>query len=206
MKGKGPESYLSADVEQWIVSWISHMADIRSGQTKNDILDKVQVLVNRLNLETPWPTGWPSDKWYWLFMGQYPLLQYCMVLALSKEQAGVMYDHLYVWFLELRAYCTSLGEHTIFEDVTHIYNCNEICFPLAPKPWKVLVNIRNIKHHYQARFTNAKAQITVLLCSSASGHYTNPLVIYPGVKPHNELCNHFHEMFEEGLFGNLESR
>ena len=85
MKRKGPQPYLSADVEQWIVSWISHMADIRYGQTESDILDKVQVLVNSLNLETPWPTGRPLDKWYWLFMGCNPLLQYRMVSALSKE-------------------------------------------------------------------------------------------------------------------------
>ena len=83
---------------------------------------------------------------------------------------------------------------------TLIYNCDETGFPLAPKPWKVLVNIRNIKHNYQAGFANTKAQITVLLCLRASVHYTNPLVIYPGVQPYNELCNHFHEMFEEGLF------
>ena len=99
MKRKGPEPYLSADVEQQIVSWVSRMADIRYGQTKSDILDKVQVLVNSLNLETPWPTGWPLDKWYQLFMGCNPLLQYCMVSALSKERGGVMYDHLYAWFL-----------------------------------------------------------------------------------------------------------
>ena len=206
MKRKGPEPYLSADVEQWIVSWISRMADIGYGQTKSDILDKVQVLVNSLNLETPWPTGQPSDKWYWLFMGHNPLLQYRMVSALSEERAGVMYDHLYAWFLELRAYCTSLGELTIFEDATRIYNCDETGFPLAPKPRKVLVNIGNTKHHYQAGFANTKAQITVLLCSNASGHYASPLAIYPGVQPRNELRNHFHETFKEGLFGNSESR
>ena len=139
-------------------------------------------------------------------MGHNPLLQYRMVLALSKEQAGVAYDHLYAWFLKLRAYWTSLGELTIFKDSTGIYNCDKTGFPLAPKPRKVLVNIGNTKHHYQAGFVNTKAQITVLLCLSASGHYTSPLVIYPGVQPRNELRNHFHETFEEGLFGNLESR
>ena len=48
-------------------------------------------------------------------------------------------------------------------------------------------------------------QITVLLCASAVGHYTKPLIVYPGVQPRLELCEKFHEMLEEGLFGNSES-
>ena len=45
----------------------------------------------------------------------------------------------------------------------------------------------------------------VVMSASASGHYTKPLIVYPGVQPRNELRNHFHKTFEEGLFGNSES-
>ena len=184
---KGPEPILLPHIEERIVSWVSHMADIEYGQTKNDILDKVQVLVNTLGLKTPQENGCPSDKWYRLFMGCHELLQYQMVSALSKEHAGVTYDHLYAWFLELKGYCSALGEFNLFEDATRVYNCDETGFPLAPKPWKVPVNIANTKHHYQSGFANTKAQIMVLMCASASSHYTKPLVVYSGVQPRNEL-------------------
>ena len=96
-------------------------------------------------------------------MGRHELLQYQMVSTLSKERAGITYDHLYAWFLELKGYCSALGELDLFEDLTRIYNCDKTGFPLAPKPRKVLVNIANSKHHYQSGFANTKAQIMVLM-------------------------------------------
>ena len=85
-----------------------------------------------------------------------------------------------------------------------VYNCDETGFPLAPKPKKVIVE-RGGNHHYQSGITNMKAQITVLLCASAVGHYTKPLIVYPGVQPQIELRQHFHDTFNEGLFRNSES-
>ena len=38
------------------------MAKIGYGQTRNDIVEKVQVLVNKLNITIPWPEGRPTDK------------------------------------------------------------------------------------------------------------------------------------------------
>ena len=85
-----------------------------------------------------------------------------------------------------------------------VYNCDETGFPLALKPKKVIVESGG-NHHYQSGIANTKAQITVLLCASAVGHYTKPLIVYPGVQPRMELRKHFHDTFNEGLFGNSES-
>ena len=40
------------------------MAKIGYGQIRNDIVEKVPVLVNKLDITTPWPEGQPTDKWY----------------------------------------------------------------------------------------------------------------------------------------------
>ena len=45
-------------------------------------------------------------------------------------------------------------------------------------------------------------QITVLIRTSASGHYIKPLVVYPGVQPRMQLQEDFHNKSPGGLFGN----
>ena len=61
------------------------MAWIGYGQTKEQIKDKVQELVNSLKMTTPWEDGHPSEKWYHLFMQRHPELKYRMSQALARE-------------------------------------------------------------------------------------------------------------------------
>ena len=82
---KGPEPMLSLDLENCIVKWIIHMACIGYGQTQSDILDKVQELVTKLKILTPFTDGRPSHKWYQLFMQRYPDIHAKMVNVLSHE-------------------------------------------------------------------------------------------------------------------------
>ena len=201
---KGRQTILEAELEARIAEWVSCMAHIGYGQTKSDIQDKVQELVKKLKITTPWPNDRPSEKWYRGFMNRHPNLHYRMVSALCKERASVSFDNIFEWFMDLRNFLIETGNQDMFEDPTRIYNCDETGFPLAPKPKKVIVE-RGGTHHYQSGIANTKAQITVLLCCSAVGHYTKPLVVYPGVQPRTELRQHFHDTFNEGLFGNSES-
>ena len=81
----GPEPMLTRGLEDRVVSWIIKMARIGYGQTKEQIKDKVQELVNSLKMKTPWEDGRPSEKWYHLFMKQHPELKYRMSQALARE-------------------------------------------------------------------------------------------------------------------------
>ena len=54
---KGHGTILPAELEVCIADWLGHMAKISYGQTRNDIAEKVQVLINKLNITTPWPEG-----------------------------------------------------------------------------------------------------------------------------------------------------
>ena len=201
---KGHGTILPAELEVRIADWIGHMAKIGYGQTRNDIVEKVQVLINKLNITTPWPEGQPTDKWYRGYMEHHPNLHYRMVSALCKERASVSFDNIYEWFLDLHNFVVGIGLPNLFEDPTRVYNCDETSFPLALKPKKVIVK-HGGNHHYQSGIANMKAQITVLLWANAVGHYTKPLIVYPGVQPQTELRQHFHDTFNEGLFGNSES-
>ena len=191
-------------MEDRVAAWVRHMARIGYGQTKNDVINKVQELIKKLQIPTPWDNGRPTEKWYRGFSKRYPTLYYRMALALNKERASVSFENIAEWFDDLQAYVVEIGLLYIFKDPTRIYNCDETGFPLAPKPHKVLVE-RGQSHVYQSGVANTKTQITVLLCASAVGHYTKPLVVYPGVQPRTELRETFHDTFPEGLFGNSES-
>ena len=49
------------------------MARIEYGQTRTDILDKVEELLNKLNVKKMFgDSNRPSIKWYTLFMARHP--------------------------------------------------------------------------------------------------------------------------------------
>ena len=70
----------------------------------------------------------------------------------------------------------TLRSNDIYNDPTHIFNCDDTGMPLNPKPLKVVgeVGERNL-----CRISgNSKSQITVLACASAAGYPLPPFVIY----------------------------
>ena len=70
---KGPPTKLSPELEKRIEKWIGHMARIGYGQTRTDILDKVEELLNKLNIKKMFgDSNRPSIKWYTLFMARHP--------------------------------------------------------------------------------------------------------------------------------------
>ena len=72
---KGPPMKLSPELEDGIEKWIIHMARIGYGQMRSDILDKVEELLNKLNVQKKFgDSNRPSMKWYMLFMERYPNL------------------------------------------------------------------------------------------------------------------------------------
>ena len=70
---KGPPTKLSPELENRIEKWIVHMARIGYGQTRTDILEKVEELLNKLNIKKMFSdSNGPSIQWYTLFMARHP--------------------------------------------------------------------------------------------------------------------------------------
>ena len=78
------------------------------------------------------------------------------------------------------------GHENILDDPSHIDNCNETGFLMAPKPGK------GEAHVYQAGTSSSKTQITALIASSAAGHFIPLMIEYPGVQLRTQLCDDFH--------------
>ena len=83
------------------------------------------------------------------------------------------------------------GHENILDDLSHIYNCDETGFPMAPKLGKVIAG-KGEAHVYQAGTSSSKTQITALIASSAAGHFIPPMIVYPGVQLRTQLCEDFH--------------
>ena len=72
---KGPPTKLSLELEDRIKKWIIHLVRIGYGQMRSDILDKVEELLNKLNIQKKFSdSNRPSIKWYTLFMERHPNL------------------------------------------------------------------------------------------------------------------------------------
>ena len=96
------------------------------------------------------------------------------------------------------------GYKQILDDPSHIYNCDETGFPMAPKPGKVIAGKGEV-HVYQTGTSSSKNQITTLLASSAAGHFILPVIVYPRVQPRMQLRDEVHVTLPWGVFGNSAS-
>ena len=120
---KGLPTKLSPELENCIEKWIIHMARIGYGQTRTDILDKVEELLNKLNVKKIFgDSNRPSIKWYTLFMARHPDLRMRMTSALSCARCDVSYDNLKYWFNELKEYLAKVKHADILEDLSRLYN------------------------------------------------------------------------------------
>ena len=140
-----PPTKLSPELENWIKKWIIL---IGYGQTRTDMLDKVEELLNKLNVKKMFgDSNRPSIKWYTLFMARHPDLQMRMTSALSCARCDVSYDNLKHWFNELNDYLAQVKHADILEDLSRLYNCDKTGFLLVPKTKKVITS-KHDKHVY----------------------------------------------------------
>ena len=121
----GPELYISQHLEDRIAAWLTKMARIGYGQTKEQLFDKVQELVIHLNITTPFKNNRPTKMWYRLFMTCYPDLAHKQPLLLSKQWASVTKEHLYEWFDDLKKYMEESGHGYILDLPECIFNADE---------------------------------------------------------------------------------
>ncbi|RUS76597.1 hypothetical protein EGW08_015639 [Elysia chlorotica] len=114
---------------------------------------------------------------------------------LGKQRALVSKKDILDWFSTFSQAIKDIDASILLEP-DRIYNCDESGFSLNALSGRVLSYLDN-KFVYQVCFF-VKTLITALVCCSATGYYTWPMLIYPGTqfrgfKPH--------EVFEESFIG-----
>ncbi|KAI4470841.1 tc5 transposase dna-binding domain [Holotrichia oblita] len=128
----GPETTLTWDEEKLLVKWLLTIASLGFPATKLQLLDSVQLLVEKLNRANKLKNNRPGNKWYKSFLKRHPELSERVTQNLTKGRSEVTEQKLRGWFDEIQQYFTSKN-FDVFEDPRRVYNCDETAFFLAPK-------------------------------------------------------------------------
>ncbi|GFO31344.1 tigger transposable element-derived protein 6-like protein [Plakobranchus ocellatus] len=149
--------------------------------------------------KTMWESNKPSVKWFRLFRKRHPEIVFRKPQLLGKQRALITRKDILDWFDGFTSKI-KLIDPTIFLEPERIYNCDESGFSLNALSGRILTYMSN-NFVYQVG-SEAKTLITALVCCSATGHYTWPMLIYPGTQ-----FRGFRpwEVFENSFIGRSES-
>ena len=134
-----------------------------------------------------------------LFRKRHPEIVFRKPQLVGKQRALVTKKDILNWFADMTATIKSI-DATIFLEPERIYNCDESGFSLNALNGRVLSYLSN-NFVYQVG-SEAKTLITALVCCSATGHYTWPMLIYPGTQFRGFRPQ---EVFENSFIGRSEN-
>ena len=94
------------------------------------------------------------------FLAMFSGLELCQAQLLNHQRAGISR-----WYQELFEYLEETGNLSLLDKPLWIFNADEMGFPMAPRPTKVLAGKGDPKVYQQG--SSDKLQITILLTSNA---------------------------------------
>ena len=180
------------------------MARISYGQSKNDLFNRIRAIVKWLKWEMKFVDGHLEEQWYQLFLQHFLDLKLCQAQLLSLHHASVSQNALNIWYRELFEYLEETGNLSILDEHLHIFNADEMRFPMASQPTKVLTG-KGDPNVYQQGSSN-KLQITILMMSNAVALYIPPLVVYPGCNFRQTFIKNFYSHFPTAIFWHSTNR
>lgn len=134
----GPPTILSSEEEALLVKWIFHVGDLGFPITKEQLLDSVQILLNKTKRETIFTENRPGRKWYEGFTRRHPKVVEKQCQNLTSARANITEAGLRGWYAEVQRYLTNEGIMDILDDPTRVFNMDESGFYLNPNPGKVI--------------------------------------------------------------------
>ena len=174
----GPPSYLSAEEEDELVSFLNGCSSIGYARSKKQTITLVQRVVESKGLNVK-----VSDGWWKSFMKRHGTLTLRAAEPLSYARAVCSQPEILNHYYDLLQ--QTLIEHDLTDKPNQIFNLDESGMPLDPCPPKVITQ-KGIKHSASIT-TGDKAQITTLACCSAAGYVLPPLVVFDRKKLKSEM-------------------
>lgn len=173
----GPETMLTCAEETLLVKWLLTIADAGFPATRLQLLDSVQILMEKLNRPNKFKNNRPGKKWYQCFMKRHPELTERLTQNLTKSRSEVSEEKLRKWFDEVKQYFESKNLGNVFKDPRRVYNCDESAFFLAPKGIKCLVR-KGDKTTYNFISNDDKECLTCLMTANADGMLLPPMIMF----------------------------
>ena len=166
---QGPKPYLTTEEEEELASFLVRCARIGYPHTRQQVIGIVQNVVNSKNMDVVITSGWWErfrQRHPYLTLRTAVPLSYVRAMASDSDSIDRYYD-----LLE-----ETLKSNDIYNDPTHIFNCDETGMPLNPKPLKI---VGEVGAKSMSKISgNSKSQITVLACTSAAGYPLPPFVVW----------------------------
>ncbi|XP_020296543.1 uncharacterized protein LOC109861344 [Pseudomyrmex gracilis] len=184
----GPDPYLTVPGEEKLVLWIKNLVKCGFPPKKYFLLNTIQKIVKDSNFKTPFKHDRPGKKWLKLFLQRHPDLSIRQSEGISKGRAVITEESLRKWFKDLKSYLKENNLEDVLQDSTRIFNGDETAFSLCPNTGKV-IGAKGWKNIYEVKMGNERETITVLLVFSASGQIAPPMIVYPYIRPSQELVN-----------------
>ena len=165
----GPKSYLTAREEEELVDFLEIHSRIGYPYTRKHVLGIIQDVIDTKGIRAT-----VSNGWWQSFIRRHPTLTLRTAVPLSIARASATDAHMIdSYFDKLEKI---LVKNNILNKASNIFNCDETGFSLAPKSPKVVTTVGSKQVSHITGDT--KTQITVLVCTSASGYALPPFVIF----------------------------
>ncbi|KAJ8971663.1 hypothetical protein NQ314_000588 [Rhamnusium bicolor] len=173
----GPETTLTSIEEDLLVKWLLSIADAGFPATRVQLLDSVQIIMQKLDRPNKFKNNRPGKKWFRCFLNRHPQLSERLTQNLTKSRSEVNEEKLRKWFDEIKDYVKSKKLEDVFEDPKRIFNTDETAFFLSPKGIKCLVR-KGDKTSYNFINNDEKECLTTLITANAAGMLVPPMVMF----------------------------
>lgn len=193
----GPAPGLTFEQERILKSHLLHMDKIGYGIPKKDVAMLIKEILDKAEIEDPasynedtrkFKENMPSTAWIYRFIRRNPECSTRTPENLGYQRSYVNEAQIRNWFKDLEKFF--IEQHGINatdffsrENSSRIFNLDESGFPLSGTNGKLkIISTRGSKNVYRLA-PDSKEQVTVLGCVSAAGEFSNPFVIFPGIRP-----------------------
>ena len=116
--------------------WIIKMAEIGYGQCRQQVTTMVKKILDTHNRPNPFPDIILGKDWWYAFLRRHPEISLCTPQALEACRAKACTPRaINSWYMDFEQF---LLTHSLIEQPSKIWNCDESGFSLCPKSAKIL--------------------------------------------------------------------
>lgn len=190
----GPSAYLTNHQETRLTNWLITMSKIGYAVVRKEIPDVVKGVLDEAEKDgyvipegRKFVDNRPSKCWIYSFFKRHPKLSARIPENLGYQRAIITEELLRDWFTSFERFLKDEHEIDATEflqesNASRVFNIDESGFPLQGTNGKMKVVAETGCKNIHRLAPDTKEQITVLGCVSASGSYSKPMVILPGMR------------------------
>ena len=177
----GPRPLLTDSEETDLIAFLMKSSEIGFPLSRLQVWALVERMLTRKNREKAQTV---THGWWASFCRRHPEISLKTSSSLSAARAKASSkDAIVEYFHTLQG---TLHKSGLINEPGLIYNMDESCFPLEPKPPKT-VHRKGDKQPYHIS-KGTKSQVTVVACVNAAGLYIPPMVLWARKKMNPDLA------------------